>query len=159
MRWRRMGFKEFIKKHTDIKVSLNQPLPDVRQHEQLGFYGLFIRSERTWMHVSTHAEAVHSPKNSLTTIGFTVTPSSIVYLLVHSATASWQALPMDSFVHTQSVFTRVCLRHLRKCLVFLVPVVESLPKLWDSANHTYFIKRFNQLDQIKQQWMVGPLFA
>jgi len=35
------------------------------------------------MHVSTHAEAVHSPKNSLTTIGFTVVQSSC--LVTHSA--------------------------------------------------------------------------
>jgi len=43
-----MGILRVYKKHTDIKVSLNQPLPDVRQHEQLGFYGLFVyQSERT----------------------------------------------------------------------------------------------------------------
>jgi len=42
MRWRMGILVEFIKKHTDIKFSLNQPLPDVRQHEQLGFYGLFV---------------------------------------------------------------------------------------------------------------------
>jgi cyanosortase A-associated protein len=42
-------FKEFIKKHTNIKFSLNQPLPDVRQHEQLGFYGLFVYQKRAYL--------------------------------------------------------------------------------------------------------------
>jgi len=61
---------------------------------------------------------------------------------------------MDSFVHTfKSVFTRVCLRHLRKCLFFL-NVVESRFQNFEIQLIILISKRFNQLDQIKQQWMV-----
>lgn len=43
------NFKRFIKNYTDIKFSPNQPLPDVRQHKQLGFYGLFVYQKRAYL--------------------------------------------------------------------------------------------------------------
>jgi len=43
------NFSKFIKNYTDIKFSLNQPLPDVRQHERLGFYGLFVYQKRAYL--------------------------------------------------------------------------------------------------------------
>jgi len=40
-------FKEFIKKHTDIRFrSINHLM---RQHEQLGFYGLFVYQKRAYL--------------------------------------------------------------------------------------------------------------
>jgi cyanosortase A-associated protein len=41
--------KQLIKDHTDIKFLLNQPLLVLRQHEQLGFYGLFVYQKRAYL--------------------------------------------------------------------------------------------------------------
>lgn len=41
--------KQLIKDHTAIKFSLNQPLIILRQHKQLGFYGLFVYQKRAYL--------------------------------------------------------------------------------------------------------------
>ena len=41
--------KGLIRERNDIKFSLNKPLLVVRQHEQLGFYGLFIYQNRAYL--------------------------------------------------------------------------------------------------------------
>lgn len=41
--------KRFIKDNTAIQVSLTQPLVVVRQHEGLGFYGLFVYQKRAYL--------------------------------------------------------------------------------------------------------------
>lgn len=41
--------KEFIKSHAGIRLSLNQPGLVVRQHPQLGFYGVYVYQKRAYL--------------------------------------------------------------------------------------------------------------
>jgi len=122
----------------------------VRQHEQLGFYGLFVYQK----------QSVNACINSRG--GSTFTKEQFNYNRIHRDTQfnrllAWLLIQLRdkrclwTHLSFKSVFTRVCLRHLRKCLVFLVPVVGPAFQNFEIQLIILISKRFNQLDQIKQQ--------
>lgn len=41
--------KELIEKYTDIRFSPSQPMPNIRQNKQVGFYGVFVKGQYAYL--------------------------------------------------------------------------------------------------------------
>ena len=64
--------KDLVKKYNNIKFSLNKPSIVVRQHAQLGFYGLFVYKDRAYLDACINSQG-----------GSTFTPEQFSYNRLH----------------------------------------------------------------------------
>jgi len=162
MRWRRMGILRVYKKHTDIKVSLNQPLPDTSARTARFLWSLCL--SEAYLNACINSRG-----------GSTFTKEQFNYNRIHRDTQfnrllAW-LLIQQPLRDKRCLWTHLSIPLNRSSPESAYVILENacfpgtsggvpLPKLWDSANHTYFIKGSTSLTKLSSnEWWFGPFFA